>query len=102
MTKVTKATLKSFIRKNEGKLFIREKSSFDGMVDGCTNECDRGFNQARKYEGTLREDHNLGYHGIWIVGSSGNSFRAYNDDAFEGIEVYNCCGHFIVAVKKSA
>lgn len=31
--KTTKATFKSFVRKNEGKLFIKCTSSFDGMTD---------------------------------------------------------------------
>lgn len=100
MKKVTKATLKSFIKKNEGKLFIRSKSSFDGMVDGCTNESDRGFKSASKANEYGK--YNLGYKGLWLVGSSGNYFNSYEDDKFVGIEVYNCCGNSIVAIEKAA
>jgi len=32
-TKITKATLRSFARRNEGKLYAKEVSSFDGMSD---------------------------------------------------------------------
>lgn len=100
MAKVTKATFKSFIKKNEGKLFIRQKSSFDGMVDGCTSDCYRGFKQATP--ATDYEKHNVGYRGIWLVHGSGNYFRPYEDDKFMGIELYNCCGQSIVAIHKAA
>ena len=33
MARITLATVKSFMKKNEGKLFVKAKSSFDGMVD---------------------------------------------------------------------
>lgn len=96
MPKITKATLKSFINKNRDKLFIREKSSYCGMIDGLeySNE---GFKKAEQSE--RQEKYSLGVKGVWLVGGSRNSFSSYNDENFSGIEVYNCCGSFIVAIK---
>jgi hypothetical protein len=34
MKKITAATIKSFIRKNEANAFLRVKSKFDGMIAG--------------------------------------------------------------------
>jgi len=100
MTKTTIATLKSFVKKNQGKLFIKKKSSFDGMTD-CV-EAIQGA-QFVPVTATERQPKNtLGIQGVWIVGSSGNLVDRYEDAQFTGLEVYNCCGTFIIAVKKVA
>ena len=99
MKKITTATLKSFVRKNSDQLFINVKSSFDGQVDGC-EPCHGGFKAAVKSE--IQEKHTLGFKGIWLVSGSRDYFKAYSENGFEGIEVSNCCGHFIVAVRKAA
>lgn len=39
MSKITRTTLKTFIRKNDGNLYIMTKSSFDGMTD-CVQQND--------------------------------------------------------------
>lgn len=98
MTKITKATLKSFVKKNREQLFVNVKSKFDGMTDGCESR-NAGFQAA---EATNHEAHTLGVKGIWLVGSSGNYFKPYSADGFEGIVVSNCCGHFVVAIRKAA
>lgn len=99
MTKITTATLKSFVRKNREQLFINVKSSFDGQVDGC-EPCHDGFQAARQSE--MQEKHTLGICGIWLVSGSRDYFRPYSENGFEGIEVTNCCGRFVVAIKKAA
>jgi len=83
MKKITKATFKSFIKKNEGKLFIQCVSSFDGIFDGVEYVHDT-----------------LGYNGIWLVGGSRDYFTAFDNGDFTGYEVYNCCGSFIIATQK--
>lgn len=98
MKKITKATLKSFVKRNNGKLFVNVKSSFDGMTDGCESRND-GFQPQRSAD---FEANTLGIAGIWLVGSSRDYFKAYDKDGYEGIEVSNCCGYFIVAVRKAA
>lgn len=100
--KITKATFKGFIRKNQDRLYLNEKWNFDGMVDGCV-ECHRGFRQAQGEPTSWNSAENtLGIEGLWLVGGGGDSFAAYDDGVFAGIEYYNCCGAGILAVKKSA
>jgi hypothetical protein len=94
MSKITKATLKSFIKKNKGKLYIKSIAEFDGMIDGMSYN--RGnFNKAVETTEDLKET--LGIKGIDVWGSR-NTFFNYRDDNFTGIEVYNCCTRFIVAI----
>jgi hypothetical protein len=91
--KITKATFKSFVKKNPN-LFIKVKSSFDGMTD-CVEQLSGGFVKATNAHYPC--DNNLGIQGVWLVGNSRDSFRPFNDGKLSGIEVYNCCGSFIVA-----
>jgi len=123
MKKITKATFKSFVKKNTDKLFIQLCSDFDGMSD-CVEfipSNQRKFVEMKKdtvsdsdyryglEQGKTREQietsffnnkYTLGYRGIWLVNHSRDSFQAYDDEQFTGIHVYNCCGSFTVAIKK--
>jgi hypothetical protein len=125
MKKTTKATFKSFLKKNEGNLFIQCAGSFDGMSD-CVEFVpankrkfvalekktlsdmdyriaeERGTSRERLEDCTFNSPNTLGYIGIWLVNSSGNWFKPYEDDQYIGFNVYNCCGEFTVAIKKSA
>jgi hypothetical protein len=125
MKKMTKTTFKNFIKKNAGNLFIQCAGSFDGMSD-CVEFVPankRKFVELKKKtisdmdyriaeeRGTSREQledcifnspNTLGYIGIWLVDSSRNWFQAYEDDQFQGISVDNCCGSFIVAIRKQS
>lgn len=95
--KITLATFKSWIRKNPDFL-IKCDSTFDAMVDGISYDRWAVFKPARSAAFTC--DNNLGYNGIWLVGGSRNTFTEYRKNGFVGIEVYNCCGSFVVAVKE--
>ena len=96
--KITMATLKSFLRKNKGKVYIQVKSTFNGMQDMVTPVDDNGFQIG---EETIKCTSNtLGLQGIWIVGNSRDRINKYEDDIFNGFYIYNCCGSFSVAVRK--
>jgi len=95
--KITKATFKSFIRKNPD-LYIKVKSKFDCMTD-CVQPENNGFTKAEPAYNVSME-HNFGIQGVWLVGSSDDYFTHYEDDNFVGIDVYNCTGHFILATPK--
>lgn len=97
MAKITKATVKSFIKKNKATLFINVKSSFDGMVDGCTSHND-GFVPAK--ETTEHMEHTLGVVGAWFVGQSRDYFTAFEDETRTGVTVSNSCGLFVLAINK--
>lgn len=96
--KITIATVKSFIRKNAIQLYIREKSSYDAMHDG-TKFSDSGW-----IKNTIAVDatdkHEMGINGIWFVGNSRDHFNKFEDELFAGYEVYNCCGTWIVGIRK--
>lgn len=93
--KITLSTVKAFIRKNEGKLLIDVKSKFDGMCDGVRSCGDRGFSPVQKSDGFKNT---LGIQGAWFVFQSRDYFSAFEKDGLKGIEVYNCCGSFVIAV----
>ena len=96
--KITLATFKAFIRKNQGHLWIRNHMNFDGMYD-CVMPCgDRSFRPVTSPSNP--HDADLGIAGVWMVGGSRNCFEAFNGDGFTGIRVDNCCGSFTLAVQK--
>jgi hypothetical protein len=103
MTKITLSTVKSFIRANRAELYINIKSDFDGMTDCCQSR-HGGFEkvksdiQVRPFQSD--RDPTLGIPGAWFVGSSRDYFSTFEDGTYRGIEVSNCCGYFVLAVKK--
>jgi hypothetical protein len=99
MAKITKATLKSFVKKNRENLLINVKSSFNGMSDCVESTGDHGFHPAVAADNACPE-HNMGIQGVWMVGGSGNYFTAYDKNGIVGIECYNCCGTFTVGIRK--
>lgn len=97
MSKITLATFKSFVNKNRASLLISNKSDFDGMVDGVRDCESKGFRPVSPPIPFTRNT--LGISGVWLVNGCRNYFTAYSNDGLEGIEVTNCCGNFIVAVR---
>jgi hypothetical protein len=81
--RITKATYKSFIKKNQNNLYFRSLSNFDGMVD-CVMPTKTEWKKVENWEDLL--NNKIG----WLVGSS----RDYFTPIENGIEVYNCCGSF--------
>ncbi len=66
--KITKATLKSFVRKNADRLFIMNLSDFDGMTD-CVQQNDAArFRPVKPSDIANPESHTLGISGAWLVG----------------------------------
>ena len=96
--KITKATFKSFARKNKDNLWIKCKSDFDGMVDCVTQAKDPMFKPCENDKDYV--EHTLGLNEVWLVGSSRDYFTPYEDNFYKGIEVSNSCGSFILAIVK--
>lgn len=96
-SKITLATLKAFIARNEGKLYINHLSAFDGMEDMVTQHKDSRFEKVTKIDS---EDCELRINRFWIVGIGRDYYKMFEDDNFIGIETYNSCGHAVVAIKK--
>jgi hypothetical protein len=97
MKKITRTTVKSFIKNNRERLYINLKREFDGMIDGKREHCE-GFEVAKQTAQNI--DMNMGIEKAWFVGSSRDYFTPFEDGRFTGIEVSNCCSNFILAVKK--
>ena len=95
--KITLATLKSFLNKNENNIFIKVVSSFDGMTD-CVERVEDEFTKVTRSESP--KDYNLGFSGLYLVGQSRDTIRHFENDNFIGFDVYNSCGSCIVATPK--
>lgn len=102
MQKVTRSTLKSFLKKNAGNLYVSEHSRFDGMTD-CVERSESKFRRAVNQVFDPKQEYTLGISGIWTVGQSRDSFTAVTvvdqTGTYEGIYCYNCCGSWTVAIK---
>lgn len=95
----TMSTIKSFIKKNEGRLYIKNLSNFDGMVD-CVMPCDdNGFRLAQAPNAGRNHENSLGIRGAWFVLGGGDRVYEFSDGQFVGYEVYNCCGNFFLAIQ---
>lgn len=100
--KITLATIKSFLRKNEGSLFVSHEYSFDGMTDCCQPSRDQSI---KTLEGAFNKDDKsaFGFNGLWFVGGGGDNFYPKeiesNGVKYTGFEVYNCCANFTILVK---
>lgn len=97
--KITLATLKSFAKRNENKIFSKEKSSFSGMTD-CVESVNGNWKNSKITESNENQFYQTGISGIYTVGRSCDYFTIYEDNIYFGIEVYNCCGTTILAIKK--
>lgn len=95
--RITLATVKSFIKANCDKLWINVTSRFDGMTDMCEQQYG-GFKKVTTFTADHPE-HTRGIAGAWFVGDSRDYFSHYSKDGFEGIQVSNSCGRFILAIK---
>lgn len=90
MSKITKTTLKSFVRKNAGKILVSIRSEFDGMVDGHVL-VSQGFKKVENFD--LND---------YMTACSPNYFYSYSENGFEGFRISNCCGRSIIAIEKAA
>ena len=98
--KITMATIKSFIKKNQN-LYIQNLSRFDGMVDCVMPSAEQSFQPVERIP--LRDIWNDNHKGIkqaWFTLGGDDRFYPFEDDTFKGYEVVNCCGKFILAIKK--
>lgn len=95
--KITLATVKSLINKNAENLYIKLESKFNGMTDGIdfVKDC---FTKTESTSSNIKNT--LGINGAWFVGSSNDYFTSFENNNFIGVEIYNCCGSFILAIKK--
>lgn len=97
--KITKATFKSFIKKNKDNLYVMVKTDFDGMQD-CVVKVDDLPHKAESASENYLFENTCGIKGVCLVNGSRNWFTHYEDDMFIGIIYSNCCGSGIIAKMK--
>ena len=83
--KITRATLKSFARKNAESLFLEISSHFDGMVD-CVMPVEPVKRKIENWEETLER---------YLVGGGRDYITAIDN----GFHISNCCGTFTITNK---
>jgi hypothetical protein len=96
--KITLATLKAFAKRAD-KLFVKEESSFSGMTDCVEHILGAEFKPTKMTSDV--SFYKTGIQGVYTVGSSRDYLTKYETAELIGIEVYNCCGSSILAIKKN-
>lgn len=90
------ATYKSFAKRHKDELYFKSLTSFNGMIDGIDSVDDKSWRKTQ-----LGNTHKQEFvDGVWCVGSSRDYFELFEDENFVGIDVYNCCGHTLLGIKK--
>lgn len=104
MKKLNKNHFNNFVKKNAENLYMIVYQDFNGMVDMVEKVDQPEFKKVVKVQFQPCRDVLLRDAGdkLKIAFRDGNSFDPYENDEYQGIEVYNCCGKFVVAVKKAA
>lgn len=98
MSKITMATVKSWVKKNQGNIFIQVFGRFDGTTDGWTVVNMNAF--LKKAETTpfaeYYERNTLGIDGAYFVRNRGDLIERYEINGKSGFKVYNCCRSFAI------
>jgi hypothetical protein len=94
--KFTKASLKSFVKKNFDNLLVKQISDFDGMQDCVVHASNPEFRPVQK--SAIASEHTLGVQGLWLVGSSRDYLRRYEANGLVIVSVSNACGRTELAV----
>jgi hypothetical protein len=98
MKKITRATIKSWIKRNFDNLYVKKCSRFDGMTDGIETIKNAGFEVIERTSEHL--ERTFGIKGVWFVGDGRDWWTEYNDEEFTGWDIHNCCGSFVLAIRK--
>lgn len=100
MSKVTRSTIRAFIKKNVGRLLIKCETSFDSTEDGVRACAVNGFTPV-VVTGKLLSN-TEGIEGAWFVNGSRDYFNPFMKDGLMGYGVYNSCGSFTLAIKENS
>lgn len=95
MKKITRATVKSFIRRHRDHLFVMSISSFDGQEDARMAFDKPEFLSVEVWD--VNNQRTLGVEGVYF--RENTSFKAYSGHGFEGFEVSHSGADFVLAVR---
>jgi len=93
--RITITTIKAFIRRNHGKIYICHHTAFDGMTDGI-EMCSQEIVPVEPTDSNL--ENTLGISGAWFVRHGKNYFKQVEKPGMKGYHVYNSCGSFDLLV----
>lgn len=95
--KITKATFKSFVKKNIANLYAVCFSDFDGMCD-CVMPTERKLMKVTSFDFS-RGYGDCGMPNVWLCGGGDDFFNEITYKGMHGIECFNCCGSWAVLTK---
>lgn len=98
MARISRTTVKAFLRKHADAILIRTESNFDGMTDCTVYERNPQFRAAPVTD--LDDLHTMGVFGAWFVGGGHDYIVQYDTPTHTGYAVSNCCGSFVLAIVK--
>ena len=93
---ITAITVRSFVKRNEGKVFFKKTAEFDGMTD-CIEQIADNWHEA---EYCLDIRRGIGVRNAYIIDGR-TYYYAYEDSEFVGYRYSNCVERGIIAVKRS-
>lgn len=96
--KITKATFKSFVKKNLKNLYSVCFSDFDGMQD-CVTAVEQKLAKVTTFDWS-RGYGDCGMPNVWLCGGGDDRFGEIEYKGMKGIQCYNCCGHWAVVTKQ--
>jgi len=88
--KITKATIKSFIKKNKDNVLVKVISEFDGMVDGIEKSKNDEYKKIVSSSSDINE--------LFVLGR--NYFEVIDNEKYYGYSISNCCGLFELVIEK--
>ena len=103
LKKITLTTIKNFVSRElaNDNLYIKTLSSFDAMTDSIKVDNEANFSKAEITDWSEKSKNNtLRVRGIWIVRRGNDYFTRYTDEQCIGYRISNCCGSFIIAMKR--
>lgn len=95
MKKITRTTVKSFIRRHRNHLFVMSISYFDGQEDAHMEVDEPEFLPVEVSD--VNHPDTLGVDGVYFRMKT--SFKAYSADGFEGYVVSHSGAYFVLAVR---
>ncbi len=94
--KFTKSSLKSFIKNNIKNIYIGNNKYFNWMIDGISEVENKSLTKIKNFDFSIKYTYWIA--GLWLVGSSRDSFAIINENT---VEVYNCCWSCFITTDKN-
>ncbi len=98
ISKITRSTIKKYIKDHKYCLYVKPISSFDGQTDGVIG-IHANWTEVNHNDIDFKKEYSYGIPYAWFT-PTGNLYEEYEDIDMKGYSIYNCCGAFLLANKK--